>query len=79
MMQASRTRLAFGDHKDWQRAQACEGPGRSLAGMEALDEVGQLIFGIDLDALWVQRPSQLRRILLVIDAGDLRCGEADHL
>ena len=47
--------------------------------MEALDEVGQLIFGIDLDALWVQRPSQLRRILLIIDAGDLRCGGADHL
>ena len=55
------------------------GLGRSLAGMETLDEVRQLIFGIDLDALRVQRPSQLRRILLVINAGDLRCGEADHL
>lgn len=51
--------------------------GSLLVDIELLDELLELLFGVDLDALGIQGPGQLWWVLLVIDAGNL-CGRESH-
>ena len=51
--------------------------GSPLIDIELLDELLELLFGVDLDALGIQGPGQLGWVLLIVDAGNL-CGRESH-
>jgi hypothetical protein len=42
------------------------------------DQSGQVLFGVDRDALGIKSASQFWRVIAPLDVGDLRGSESDH-